>query len=278
MNVVDEFDKLERYKLYRNLYEIIHPTISKKNISNYKIVLEEDLVPVRVFYPEKISCIDSFIIYIHGVGEITGHSHSYSSICRELAINTKKLVLAIDYRFGGEYKFPVPLDDCYKVVKYIYQNISNYGIDPKKIVIMGDSFGGNLVASLILKSKYEKDFTVDKQVLISPIFDNNIDNVDFSDQYYIVNKLFNYYVSDLDDTNNSLIYPLRENDYSNMPSTLIVVTEDDLYIDFSKEYFERLNNDNNKFVSMGLHGYKLLDSGVIEFKNKFYNVVNDFLD
>lgn len=280
MNVVDEFDDLEKYKLYRSLYEVIHPTISKRNISNYKIVLEEDLVPIRVFYPEKISSIDSFIIYIHGIGEITGKSHSYSSICKELAINTKKLVLAIDYRFGDDFKFPVPLVDCYKMVKYIYQNINDYGIDPNKIVIMGDSFGGNLVASLTLKAKYEGDFVINKQVLISPILDNNINgDVKFNNEvYYAVNKVFDYYVSDLDKIDNPLVYPLKEDNYSDMPNTLIIVGDSDPYKEFSVSYFEKLNNDRNKFISMELSGHNFFVSDEVDFRDKFYNMVNDFLE
>ena len=50
----DEFDLDNKYKLYRNLYEVIHPTISKRNISEYKIILKDDLVPIRVFYPKKL--------------------------------------------------------------------------------------------------------------------------------------------------------------------------------------------------------------------------------
>ena len=54
-NTVDDFGTEDTYKLYRTVYEIIHPTISKKNISNYKIMMQEDLVPLRIFYPKKIS-------------------------------------------------------------------------------------------------------------------------------------------------------------------------------------------------------------------------------
>lgn len=279
MKVVDEFDNLEKYKLYRSLYEVIHPTISKKNISNYKIVLEEDLVPIRVFYPEKISSIDSFIIYIHGIGEITGNFHSYSSVCKELAINTKKLVLAIDYRFGGDFKFPIPLDDCYKIVKYIYRNVSSYGIDPNKIVIMGDSFGANLVVALTLKVKYEEKFVIDKHVLISPILDNNIDKNDNFDVgvCHAVNKIFNYYISDLDDINNPLIYPLKEDNYNGMPNTLLIIGDGDLYKNSAIQYFEKLNNKKNRFVGIELCDHNFFTSGETDFKDKFYDAVNDFL-
>ena len=78
--VGDNFGDVEKYKLYRNVYEILHPTISKKNISNYKVVFDEKLLPVLVFYPEKISNVESIIIYVPGDGKVNGCYGKYSSI------------------------------------------------------------------------------------------------------------------------------------------------------------------------------------------------------
>ena len=61
---IDDFGTEDTYKLYRTIYEILHPTISKKNISNYKIIIQENLIPLRIFYPKKISKIDKIIIYL----------------------------------------------------------------------------------------------------------------------------------------------------------------------------------------------------------------------
>ena len=47
--MTDDFGTGDSYKLYRSVYEIIHPTIPKKNISNYKIMIQEELVPLRIF-------------------------------------------------------------------------------------------------------------------------------------------------------------------------------------------------------------------------------------
>ena len=51
---IDNFDGNLHYRLYSNIGKIIHPTISKNNISSYKVVLSEDVLPVRIFYPERV--------------------------------------------------------------------------------------------------------------------------------------------------------------------------------------------------------------------------------
>ena len=48
------FEKEERYKLYRTVREILHPTISKKNISEYKIIVDDNLLPLRIFILKKL--------------------------------------------------------------------------------------------------------------------------------------------------------------------------------------------------------------------------------
>ena len=91
----NEFDSEIKYKLFRTVNEILHPTISKKNISDYKIIMDEDILPVRVFYPKKVTNIDKAIIYIHGNGEVSNCVGEYANICKNFAIKTNSLLIAI---------------------------------------------------------------------------------------------------------------------------------------------------------------------------------------
>ena len=95
--VQNEFDNEIIYKLFRTVTEILHPTISKKNISNYKIIIDEEILPVRIFYPKKVSNLDKAIIYIHGNGIVTDCVEKYSDICKKIASKTDRLVIAIEY-------------------------------------------------------------------------------------------------------------------------------------------------------------------------------------
>ena len=67
MEYINDLENKFEYKLYSNVEKIMHPTISKRNISSYKIVLDEKIVPVKVFYPERVSQLNDIIIYVHGI-------------------------------------------------------------------------------------------------------------------------------------------------------------------------------------------------------------------
>ena len=58
---INNFEDEDRYNLFRSVGELIHPVISKRNISDYNIILEEYLYPVRVYYPKKVSNIKKVI-------------------------------------------------------------------------------------------------------------------------------------------------------------------------------------------------------------------------
>ena len=54
-------------KLYRNLYELIHPSISRKNITEYSIVLNDNVLPIKVFYPKIGVELNRVILYLQDV-------------------------------------------------------------------------------------------------------------------------------------------------------------------------------------------------------------------
>ena len=103
MEFINDLENKFEYKLYSNVEKIMHPTISKRNISSYKIVLDEKIVPVKVFYPERVSQLNDIIIYVHGISFISGCGNHYSNICEDLAIKTNRLVIAIDFDENKRY-------------------------------------------------------------------------------------------------------------------------------------------------------------------------------
>ena len=44
----NQFDNEIKYKLFRSVREVLHPTISKKNISDYRIIISENILLLTV--------------------------------------------------------------------------------------------------------------------------------------------------------------------------------------------------------------------------------------
>ncbi len=109
------------------------------------------------------------LIYFHGGGWIGGSVYTVENPCRLIAELADAVVFNIDYSLAPEKKFPNGFNDCFNVVKHIYDHAEEYGIDRNKIAIGGDSAGGNLAAAVAVKDRDFGLHMVALQVLIYPL-------------------------------------------------------------------------------------------------------------
>ncbi|KAI9317409.1 Alpha/Beta hydrolase protein [Dichotomocladium elegans] len=108
---------------------------------------------------------DLIFMYFHGGGYRLGNSLMYTSSFLymlerfEKAHGIKARVFTVDYRMHPEVQWPVPRKDGERAYSYLIRDLD---IDPSKIIIGGDSAGGNLAATLLLKLR---DDLKDKDVV-----------------------------------------------------------------------------------------------------------------
>jgi acetyl esterase len=58
--------------------------------------------------------------------------------------------VSVDYRLAPEYRFPVAVHDCVSAVRWVHAQPAEFGADPQRIAVGGDSAGGNLAAVVAL--------------------------------------------------------------------------------------------------------------------------------
>ncbi len=107
------------------------------------------------------------ILYLHGGGFIAGSVNSHKDLGSRIALASDAKMLIINYRLAPENKFPAALNDVFDSYRWLLNN----RIAPKNIIIAGDSAGGGLVMSLLLKIKQWKLEIPGGAVLISPWVD-----------------------------------------------------------------------------------------------------------
>lgn len=282
----NEFDKEEKYKLFRTVREILHPSISKKNISNYRIIITEDLLPLRIHYPKKVGNIEKVIIYIHGNGEVTGCRGVYSNILKNISIKTNSLVIAIEYD-ELKHKYNEMYQSIYNIVKYLYKELERNNIDNKNICLMGDSTGCNIITGINYLNN--KTINIKKEILFYPTlsldyfneskYESIEKNKDLN--FKLLDKLQNYYtyISYKKDLKDKLLNPLKTDNYKTIPETMIIVGNVDILKDEANDYYNKImdNNKNNIYYEIPFlsHGFlKKLDN---EVEDELFNKINDYL-
>ena len=86
------------------------------------------------------------LLYFHGGGFRIASALAYRSYGSHLAAVLGARVLLVEYRLAPEHKFPKAVDDCFAV----WESLLAEGIDTGRIVIVGDSAGGGLAASVTM--------------------------------------------------------------------------------------------------------------------------------
>eukprot|EP00741_Cyanophora_paradoxa_P008280 tig00001284_g8009.t1 len=85
------------------------------------------------------------VLFLHGGGFFSGHSRMYSYFLGSLAEALGADVLAPNYRLAPAHKWPAPLHDCLDAYRWL---VEARGVDPARILLVGDSAGGGLCAHL----------------------------------------------------------------------------------------------------------------------------------
>ncbi|MBH1974637.1 MAG: alpha/beta hydrolase [Rhodobacteraceae bacterium] len=111
------------------------------------------------------------LLYLHGGGWVIGAPETHEDICRALANRVGAVVISPDYRLAPEHPFPAALTDCAQALQYISAQYHSLGIDPARIVVGGDSAGGNLAAVLALMARDGRVPPVLAQLLVYPVTD-----------------------------------------------------------------------------------------------------------
>jgi len=89
---------------------------------------------------------EAVVLFFHGGSFMYGSMATHGEMVTRLALATGARVLALDYRLVPEATFPAPIDDAVAAYRWLLAQ----GIPPGRIVLAGDSAGGNLAVSTLL--------------------------------------------------------------------------------------------------------------------------------
>jgi len=184
------------------------------------------------------------LVYYHGGGYIRGSLATHDSSCRIIANSAKAVVFSVDYRLSPEAKFPEPLNDCYAATVDIVKRAQEFGIDPDRVAIGGDSAGGNFAASIALMA-HERGPDVKFQLLIYPNVDlgANTESIRLYSKGYLLNSMPFYiasYTRGAADIDDPLCSPLRATSLSGLPPAYVLTCGYDPLRDEGQAYAARL--------------------------------------
>ncbi|QOZ25673.1 alpha/beta hydrolase [Bradyrhizobium sp. CCBAU 51753] len=127
-------------------------------------------IPARIYTPKtlrKSNGLAPCLVFLHGGGWVIGDLDTHEVACQKLAHEGELIVISVDYRLAPEHRFPAAVDDAVTATQWVAANAKQLGIDASRIVVGGDSAGGNLAAVVALTAR-DSGLKLAGQLLIYP--------------------------------------------------------------------------------------------------------------
>lgn len=192
-------------------------------------------IPARVYVGQ--GCANGpVIMYFHGGGWVVGNLGIVDQPCRDLANANAAVVVSVDYRLSPEHKFPAAPEDCYAATKWAAEHAGDFGGDASKLVVCGDSAGGNLSAVVAIMARDAGTPQIAAQWLIYPVtaaatdspFASYVENgTDYTLTAASMKWFWGHYMAGDSENENPLAAPLKAPSLAGLPPAFVAVAQYD---------------------------------------------------
>jgi acetyl esterase len=188
------------------------------------------------------------LVFAHGGGWVVGSVETHDPFCRLLSEAADIIVLSVEFRRAPEHPFPAALDDMLAAYRWAAAHTESFGADTKRLMLGGDSAGGNLAAVAANRICATNEIVHPAGLmLLYPVTDHpSANHVSYTEnaagyglEASVMRFFWQQYASGVspDDTN---ISPLRLATVPSLPPTLVATAEYDPLRDDGIAYAKKL--------------------------------------
>ncbi len=201
-------------------------------------------LPTRHYDPGGLAETAPLLLYLHGGGFVIGDLETHDALCRTLAAEARCRVLALDYRLAPEHPWPAGPEDAWAAWQHVHAHAAEFGADPDRVVVAGDSAGGNLSALVCLRATQTQTPAPCGQLLIYPGIDLTramASHTTFAEGYLLeaatIDFFMDHYAADPQDPGAS---PWFAAEVAGQPPAVVVTAGFDPLRDEGEAWAERL--------------------------------------
>jgi acetyl esterase len=207
-------------------------------------------IGARVYRPHGPSDVRRpLVLFLHGGGFVFCDLESHDGFCRQLAREVDAVVVAVDYRLAPEHRAPTAAEDGYAALLWASERHDELGTDPERVVVAGDSAGGNLAAAVALMARDRGGPALAGQALLGPVIDPACDTESYdayAEGWFNTRANMEWYWEQYLGPERrlpeppELVAPARAASHAGLPPAVVVVTGADPLADEGVRYADQL--------------------------------------
>ncbi|MET9270875.1 alpha/beta hydrolase [Kribbella sp. NPDC003557] len=211
-----------------------------------QVRLADRTIRVRVHRPKNSGRLP-LVLHVHGGGYV-GTAVQCDWINSNVAARASAVVISVEHRLmDHETPLTAMVDDGWDVLRHVFQHASDWGIDPTRVAVAGES-AGSMVAALSALRARDAGLSLRAQVLVNPCVDVTSTALDYDSvaQYPDTPTLtregleFFRRLAVPEGTDPRPLSPLYADHLGGLPPTLVVIPALDPVADHGRVYAERL--------------------------------------
>jgi len=143
----------------------------------------EERIPAGLYLPQHEADTDTLIVWLHGGGWYVGDIPTFDRVARSLANAAGAKVMMLDYRLAPEHCFPAQTHDAIAAVAWARgeAGAQRLGIDPARVIVGGDSAGGQLAAVAVRAARTDGLPAPAAQLLVYPALDPRMESASYAE-------------------------------------------------------------------------------------------------
>ena len=202
---------------------------------------------IRIYRPDAADG-HAVTVFFHGSGFVICSIESHDAMCRQICRRSGSIVVSVDYRLAPEHKFPAAPDDCLAATRWVGAHAREFGGDPARLAVAGDSAGGNLAAVTALRARDEGGPALRAQLLLYPVIDHySVERPSYRERgsgYGLTREVmvwfWNHYLEQPQAGAHPHASPIRADSLAGLPPAYVVTGEYDPLRDEGEDYAEKL--------------------------------------
>ncbi len=239
-------------------------SISEKTVSaNGRSVKIHIVKPDNIEAPFRAQAKLPVILFIHGGVWIAGDFENHKRLVRDLVVQSRAAAVFVDYTPIPDAVFPTQLEQSYAAAQWVAAHGADEGLDGTRMVVAGNSVGGDMSAALSLMAKDRNGPQFRLQVLLIPAVDAGVDTEsyhEFGSGRFLARDFMKFgwdiYAPDEKTRNLPYVSPLRASveQLRGLPPALVITAENDPLRDEGEAYARKLKEAGVPVVATRYNG------------------------